>query len=543
MQDILNLILDELRGTWRYRWYALGVAWGVALAGWLYVLLLPDKYEASARVFVDPSTALKPVIQGLAVEQDVNAELNLVRQSLLSEPNLRKVVAQVGLGIPTATPEQKSDAISSLRDRIEVTVLSSAPPGMDPGNSNPSKIYLIKYQDSSRDRSLRVVDILLNNFMEGTLGGKREGSATAQKFLQDQIKDYEVRLAASEERLAGFKKRNVGMVPGEQGDYFTRLQNEMDAEKKTQTTLSAALTRRDALQRQLRGEASIAASTGTVSGMMPNGTTLPGGGGDTLSNIRENQAKLDELLLRYTDKHPDVVSVRETLERLKARRAAELDGLKKGDPNAAALTGASSNPVYQSIQLAINQAEVEIAGLRGELGDHQRKVVELRNMVDTMPQVEAEFQRLNRDYQVTKGQYTALAERLEKARVGEEADATGSVRFEVIDPPNAPFQPVFPQRQLFLTFVLGGAIGLGLGVAYLFNLLRPVFNSAQRLGAATGLTVLGSVSLTRSEQEASSLRLGYLKYSAVAASLIAMFFIVVVVGMQYAPLSLKFSGS
>lgn len=542
MQEILNLIIDELRGSWRFRWYALGAAWAVAVAGWLYVLLLPDKYEATARVFVDPSTALKPVIQGLAVEQDVNAELNLVRQSLLSEPQLRKVVAQVGLGMPAATAEQKSVAISSLRDRVDVTVLSSAPPGTDPSNSNPSKIYLIKYQDSSRDRSLRVVDILLNNFMEGTLGGKREGSATAQKFLQNQIKDYEVRLAASEERLAGFKKRNVGMVPGEQGDYFTRLQNEMDAEKKTQTALSAALTRRDALQRQLRGEASIAASTGTVSGTMPNGVTLPGGG-DTLSQIRDNQTKLDELLLRYTDKHPDVVSVRETLDRLRARRAAELDGLKKGDPNAAALTGASSNPVYQSIQLAINEVEVSIASLRGELGDHQRKVAELRNMVDTMPQVEAEFQRLNRDYQVTKGQYTALAERLEKARVGEEAEATGSVRFEVIDPPNAPFQPVFPRRLLFLTIVLGGAIGFGLAVAYLLNLFRPVFNSTQRLAGATGLAVLGSISLTRSEQEATALRRGYWKYSAVAASLIAMFFIVIMVGMQYAPLSLHLIGS
>ena len=92
-----------------------------------------------------------------------------------------------------------------------------------------------------------------------------------------------------------------------------------------------------------------------------------------------------------------------------------------------------SATVYQSIQLALNTADVEIAGLRGELGDHQQKVSELRRMVDTMPQVEAEFARLNRDYAVNKAQYTALVDRLEKARLGGEADATGSVRFEIID--------------------------------------------------------------------------------------------------------------
>ena len=93
----------------------------------------------------------------------------------------------------------------------------------------------------------------------------------------------------------------------------------------------------------------------------------------------------------------------------------------------AAATGASANPIYQSIQLALNQVDVEIAGLKGELSDHQQKVTELRRMVDTMPQVEAEYARLNRDYNVNKAQYTALVERLEKARLGEEAEAKGSI--------------------------------------------------------------------------------------------------------------------
>jgi polysaccharide chain length determinant protein (PEP-CTERM system associated) len=495
---------------------------------------MPNKFEAKARVFVDPTTALRPVIQGIAVEQDLNAELNLVRQSLLSEVQLQKVVDVTGLAPFANSPQQKERVIHDLRERIEISVAGAAAPGTEQNNQNPSKIYTIRYLDSNRERSLKVVEILLNNFMEGTLGGKRQGSQQAQKFLTDQIREYERRLGEAEQQLAEFKKRNVGMVPGEQrGDYFSRLQAEMDAVKTSQTTLNAALIRRDTLQKQLRGEAPIAASGGTAQG--PNGqSNAPGG--DTVSRIKEAQARLDELLLRFTDKHPDVVAMRRTLDDLNQRRTMEMEALRRGDANAAALTGASANPVYQNIQLSLNQVEVEIASARAALQDHQEKVADQRRFADTMPQVEAEYARLNRDYTVTKAQYTALAERLEKARVGDDAEATGSVRFEVVDPPASPFKPVSPKRLMLLIGVLVAGTAAGVGLAYLLNLIRPVFYNIRTLAESTGVTVLGAISLTHSEAERTAMRAALLRYSAVVGVLFAVFLAVAYLGWRHAPL-------
>jgi uncharacterized protein involved in exopolysaccharide biosynthesis len=52
----VNLLLEELRAAiwsvWNRRWLALGVAWGVCLAGWLVVALIPNTYESEARIFV-----------------------------------------------------------------------------------------------------------------------------------------------------------------------------------------------------------------------------------------------------------------------------------------------------------------------------------------------------------------------------------------------------------------------------------------------------------------------------------------------------------
>ncbi|GFE82141.1 chain-length determining protein [Steroidobacter agaridevorans] len=511
MQEALDLIVSQIRGAWRFRRYALIAAWIVAPLGWIAIFALPDVYQASSRVFVDTKTALKPALKDLVLDQDVNGQLNLVRQSLLAGPQLEPVAQEVGL-IDTRimTPQQRLRILNDIRDRVTIDV-SLAGGQQDETDRDAGSIYSIQYEDVSRERAVKLVEVLQNNLIEKTLGGKRSGSESAQKFLEAQIRDDENRLRQAEERLAAFKKSNVGLMPTEQGGYFMRLQTEMDAVTEGQSRLAIATSRRDELQRQLRGEAPVAAAAGVSSAPTASGAA-GGSGGDTLSRIAETQARLDDLLLRFTDKHPDVIAQRDTLEALKQRREAEVAALRRGDPNAAAASGASRNPVYQSIQLALNEAEVEIASLRRQVSDHQGKVAELRKMLDTMPQVEAEFARLNRDYDVTRARYTALVERLEKSRLGEEAATSGSVRFDVIEPPNAGFKPISPKRSILVLATLVVAIGFGAAIAFLMHQLKPVFNSARGLTEATGLQVLGAVSMIWVDEVRANEKRAYVRY-------------------------------
>jgi polysaccharide chain length determinant protein (PEP-CTERM system associated) len=522
MREQLHHVLEIVRGSWRFRRYALVSAWVLAIVGWAAVFAMPDMYQAGSRVFVDSRTAVKSATQGLTLDQDVNSQLNLVRQSLLSHPQLEPVAQQVGLlDRRTMNPQQTLAALGAMRERV---ILEVAPAG-EGNERDAGSIYSIHYRDPSRERALKVVEILQTNLIENTLGGKREGSEDAQRFLETQIRELERRLREAEDRLANFKKGNVGMMPSETGGYFQRLQLEMDSVTKTQSALNVATSRREELSRQLRGDMPIAAASGVPTQQAGGGGAS---GGDTMTRIKETQARLDDLLLRFTDKHPDVVAAQENLAQLKARRVTEMEALKRGDPSAIASSGVGANPVYQSIQLALNQTDVEIASLRRELSGHQSKVAELRNNLDTMPQVEAEYARLNRDYDVTKANYTALVERLEKSRLGEEASTSGSVRFDVVEPPNAEFQPISPKRSLLVLAVLLGAIGIGAAIAFLLHTLRPVFTSVKGLAHSTGLLVLGSVSMAWLEQHTLTRRRSYIRYAVAIGGL----FVVGIVVLQ-----------
>jgi polysaccharide chain length determinant protein (PEP-CTERM system associated) len=510
MQDLLHQISEYLRGMWRYRRFALVLAWTICLAGWLVVLSLPPVYMASARVYVDTTAVLRPLLEGIAVEQDVQAQLNYVRQVMLSRPQLERVARETDMDLRAGSDLQVERLLIGLRERIAVENAGGA------SKKDPSSLYTISAQDEDRGKALKVVQSLVDAFVEDSLGGKRTGNESAQRFLRDQIAEYDKRLADAEDRLAEFKKKNIGMVPGAQGDYFSRLQAETDGAQRVEATLRVANQRRAELARQLSGESPSVGANPMASATMV----------DASARIADAQKRLDELLLRYTDKHPDVIAARETLDQLKQRQAAELAAMQTGRATPEAMAGLGSNPVYQQIQLSVNQVDVEIASLRSELTLRQQKIAELRGMLDTAPEVEAEFARLARDYDVTKARYNELVNRLDRAEISEDAEQTGVFRFEVIDPPAAQLEPVAPNRPRLVVMVLLGGLLAGVGVAFLGTQLRPVFTSSRSVADVTGLPVLGAVTRAWVERYRATQRSEVLRLAIATGALVAAFTVV-----------------
>src|ERR1700728_4451143 len=123
MTSAFDHVFDEVRGAWRVRWFALIAAFVVAWIGWAVVFALPDRYEADARVFVDTRTALKPALQGLTTDQNVDAQINYVRQSLLEGPQLEKIAKDTGVLPGTLTDERsRAKILNVLSDNISLTV-------------------------------------------------------------------------------------------------------------------------------------------------------------------------------------------------------------------------------------------------------------------------------------------------------------------------------------------------------------------------------------------------------------------------------------
>ena len=249
---------------------------------------------------------------------------------------------------------------------------------------------------------------------------------------------------------------------------------------------------------------------------------------DLEKRLTDNRNRLEELQLRFTDQHPDVIATQNIIEQLEEQMRKDIEELRAGDG-----TGiASDNPVFQNIQIELTNVSVEIETLQQQESTQERRIQGLRDLADVLPQVEAELSRLTRDYSVKQTQYQSLLQRLEVAELSEAAEQSEEVQFRVIDPPLLPVSPAAPNRPLLLLGILALGLGAGAGLAFIGNRLNPVFQDSIALRAATGLPVLGSVSIMRTPE-----RLTMLKHEigAFRRSIAALCFLCVILLLLHEP--------
>lgn len=480
MQELLEQIQEYLYGVWRYRWVALVAAWTVAIAGWIGVAQLPDKYEATARLHVDSNSILGPLLRGLAVQPNVGQRVALMSKTLLSRPNMEKLMRMVDLDLKVRNDQDKESLITELRENIELS-----------GQRSNASLYSIAYTHSDRLVAQRVVQSLISIFIESALGDKRKDSAGAQEFLDKQIAEYEIRLADAEGRLADFKRRYVGTMPGEQGGYYQRLDAAKGLLSSAKLELREAENRRAELKRQLSGEEPV---------FIPSGGDEFGAPSRLDQRIQNLQTRLDELLLKYTERHPDVIEIKTIIADLQAEKQQEIEA-RQAEPFAPQF-GLQNSPVYQQMRTMLSESEARVAELRVRATEYDKRVKALEAKVDQIPQIEAELQQLNRDYDAVSQQHQALLKRRESAHLSEKAEQDASeVKFRVIDPPFVPLKPSQPNKLLLNGAVFLGSLAAGVGLALLISLIRPVFYGRGTLNRVTGLPVLGSVVFVLSAAE------------------------------------------
>jgi polysaccharide chain length determinant protein (PEP-CTERM system associated) len=469
MNEQLTQIYGCLHGMWQYRWTALLIAWVISLAGWLYVMSMPNQYSAWAVVHVDTTSVMKPLLKGLALETDTKDDLQVMSRVLLNRENLLTVVRETDMNLKVDTPEAREGLIRGLASTI---MLRGG--GRGKKRAPKSNIYEIYYHNKSPNLAYQVVSKLLNIMIEGTFSSSRMDTITAQKFLDTQIAEYERRLTQAEHELAEFKKENVGYMPDEKGGYYARLQRAQDALENTRSALRLAERRFAELSKQLKGEKPLLDE----------------------SQLRQYQQQLGVLLNQFTEEHPDVQAIRSAIADMRANKGSANDSVFAGDDRLA-----DYNPVYQVMKVDLSKAGVEIETLKAQLFEKKNRVKQLKGSIDVIPEVEARLSKLNRDYNVTSERYLNLVERREGVRLAQSAgQSTSDITFRIIEPPIVPLKPSGPKRLLLMTGVLMAAFGAGLGWSFINFLLQPTFISLQQVRLGTGLPLLGSVSMYMSPE-------------------------------------------
>ncbi|WP_157264940.1 XrtA system polysaccharide chain length determinant [Azohydromonas aeria] len=510
MEELLQQLLGFLRGMWRFRWHGLVVAWAVMVIGAVVVWRLPDRYEASARIYVDTQSILRPLMSGMAVQPNVDQQLQMLSRTLISRPNVEKLIHMANLDLKNGSATEQEKLIEDLTGKLAIKSV---------GRDN---FYQLTYMDSDPEKARRVIQSLVSIFVESSLGASRKDTNSAKLFLDEQIKSYRTKLEEAEARLKEFRLRNLDLQVSEGRDSAARMNAASTQLEQAKLELREAEMARDAARAQLLGSKPQASSSSSSAAPGAELVATP----EIDARLESQRRNLDALLQRFTDQHPEVQSTRRLLKELEEQKRIEVNE-KRQSATATPLTVISSNAslAQQELSRVLATAEVQVASLRARVAEYSARYAQAREQMKTAPQLEAEAVQLNRDYEIHKKNYEGLVSRRESANMSGQLEDAGVAEFRLIDPPRVPSKPSAPNRLLLLAAAFAAAVAAGLASALAFSQLRPVFYRGTELRNKLDLPLLGVVSVVLTDAEERQERIGRTRFLGASASLLGVFLI------------------
>ncbi len=469
MDEIQRLIQANLKAAWRHRWLALAAAWAICGLGWVGVMLIPNVYQSTARLYVDADAVLTPLLKGIAADTQPASQLEILQRTLLSRPNMDKLISKTDLDLQVRDETDRQRLVTNLTTAIRVV-------------AQDRNLFTIEYRNTNPRLAYDVVQQLLTIFVESATGTNRTDMANARLFLQRQISLYETQLREAERRRADFQAKFVELLPEvsgtggvETGGVAQRLESARGKVAELTGQLKDAVGKRDWIKQEL-------AST------PPTVVTDPAEAGGGSSRLADLQRQLVEARLHDTDNHPDVIALKGLIAALKANPSA--GGAVAGRPARSA-----PNHLFDDLKVRLVDAEGVVASLTRQVAEAKSEQARLEGIVRQEPELEAEYKNLDRDYSVLRHNYEQLLARREEANIAQAADTQADkVKLQVVDPPQISKIPVGPNRLLLLSGVFIAGIGGGLGLAVLLAQFDRSFRSIDDL-RSLGLPVLGGLSM------------------------------------------------
>lgn len=483
MDELLGQIATVARGMWIYRRLAMLAVWVVGAIGAIVVMLMPDYYQASARVFVDTQSILRPLMTGIAVQPNIEQQVAMLSRTLINRPTVERLVRIADLDLGSHSKASTDALVDAVTKSIDIK------------STGRDNLYTLSYRDTNPEKAQLVVQSLLTIFVESSLGATRQDSDSARRFLDEQIKTYEAKLTEAEGRLKAFKLRNIDMQSQAGLDSAGRAAEIDNMLSQSRLDLREAESAKAAAARQL--EEMRAQMAQALAGSAPIAQTP-----ELDARIFAQKRNLDALLQRYTDGHPDVIQTRTLIAELETQKRKEIEELRRRLQQSGTVPVAQANPAAVELNRIYSAAEVQVASLRARVAEYEARSRRMHAQLKEAPQLEAELAQLNRDYEVHKKNYADLVARRESALMSGKLENTSNVaEFRVIDPPRVIPKPVAPNRLLLLLVSLLAAIAAGLGMAFVMSQVRPVFFDGATLRQMTQLPLLGVVGLIPSEEQ------------------------------------------
>ncbi|TCK19392.1 uncharacterized protein involved in exopolysaccharide biosynthesis [Thiogranum longum] len=523
---------DYLGAFKRRRTSILVITLSVFLMGALAAWLWPATYKSSATILIKEQD-IPPEMVRSTVTSFASQRIQAISQKVMARPNLLELIDKYNLYQDERKRLTTEQIIKEMRDNISLDLIDANV--VDPRTGRPTAAtiaFQLSFSGENPVQVQKVANELMSLYLKENLKERSEKASETYEFLDQESNRLNKEIADLQEKLATFKEQHANALPELQELNLSILNrtesersdidNQIRAQEQTKIYLQSQLaqlkpfgadavldpkTRLQALRteylrllaRYSTDHPDVIRTKREIEGLEKE-TGLVDSSAEQLKQIEVLHGELGTLRKKYSPEHPDVVKLE--------RQIKALEQSVESSPAPANLATAAAdnpdNPAYIQIQTQIEAAENQIRSLRAKKEDLRKKLDDYEQRLTETPQVERKYSTLQRDLQNAVARYQDIRLKLTSAEIAQELekDSKGE-RFEIVEPPILPEEPISPNRPaiLFLSFVL--ALGSGIGYAAVAESLDSSVRGSKGVASAAGAPPLAVIPYLESDREKS----------------------------------------
>jgi polysaccharide chain length determinant protein (PEP-CTERM system associated) len=435
--------------------------------------ILPPQYVSKTLVLIEqqkvPEDYVKPV-----VDEDLGARLASMQEQILSRSRIEPIIERFGLY--ASSKYTMDDRVDLTRKAIKIDPIPAGP------SSHGMPGFYITFKAQDARTAQQVCGEITSLFISANLSAREESAEGTTDFLRQQLADSKRNLDEQDAKLAAFERQYVGKLPQQESANTNTLQaltTQLDASTQSVNRLQQNITFMETMSAQQPQDTS---SFDPVTGTSPDSLSV---------QLKEALTQEKELEALYTPDYPDVVAMKRKIDNLRAEIAQDTAKPVKGKP----ATVRPDSPQLQQLKAQLRAEKQSLAAAKLEQNRIGQQVRNYESRIESSPMVEEQYKQITRDHEtalqfyntlLTKMNESSMATALEHRQQGEQ--------FRVMDAPNLPDEPTFPNHLIFAGGGLAAGLFLGLVFAAWFEYRDTSLRNEGDIWAFTKLPTLAVVS-------------------------------------------------
>ncbi len=466
--DLLKQPVEQAREYWQTvrqnKWLIYFLTLALTLASVVYIALMPDQYQATTTILVDPQVVPTDYVN-TTIRSPLTDRLQTITQEVLSTTRLQEVIQRWSLYPELRSSMAMDQIVEQMRKKVTIDVKRPA------GNGPAS--FSITYEGRNPVTVAQVANDLASRFIQANLQAREQQAINTSQFLGGELQGAKRDLTQQESQVRVFKMEHLGEMP----EHVPVNLGTLAQLRAQQQSANDALNRLEQERMELQRMPDAAGRYARVPAGYNGPTT-------ERARLEDEKLRLEgqlfEMRKKYTSAHPEMIDALTRLDRVNQQlRSLPVQG-----------NTAKPELEYSPAAVRLEIIAREMKRLEEQQTRLQSQIAAYQSKLDAVPLREQQFVDLTRDYDISKDKYRSLLTKKYSAEMAADLERQQQgERFTVLDPARPPEKPLKPNRRILLSGAFLASFIFALGVV----LVKETLDTSVKAEANLAETVPDSV--------------------------------------------------